>query len=73
MSLLFGKLTNQFVDFGTAVSNLDPNNPASVDTFERTAADFRSGAARNALYLTVIGLSFPLDRGRPLPVPVPIL
>lgn len=55
MTLLFGNLTNAFVDFGTALEainqgRLDPS--ALVPLADR----FKDLAAENSLYLTVIGI-----------------
>ncbi|VDB95413.1 unnamed protein product [Peniophora sp. CBMAI 1063] len=58
MSLLFGNLTNQFVQFGAKVASLqnDPSNTTLRQQLEETAANFRHTAANDALYLFFIGL-----------------
>lgn len=58
MSLMFGNLTQDFVTFGTAVSNLDPNNPETVSKLDQSASQFRHIAAKDASYLTYMGASF---------------
>ncbi|KZV69067.1 P-loop containing nucleoside triphosphate hydrolase protein [Peniophora sp. CONT] len=58
MSLLFGNLTNQFVQFGATISSLqsDPSNAALQQHVDEAAAHFRHIAANDALYLFFIGL-----------------
>jgi hypothetical protein len=58
MSLIFGNLTQDFVDFGTALNNLDPNNPDTVSKLDQAASEFRHISAKDASYLTYIGASF---------------
>jgi len=48
MTLLFGKLTQAFVDFASA----DTKNPAAM---EAAADHFRSTAAKTASYLVALG------------------
>ena len=55
MSLIFGKLTQQFVSFGAATAALNPNNATSVADLAQSAHDFRHTAALDAVYLTSIG------------------
>lgn len=70
MTLLFGNLTVSFVDFGIAVNNASQLG-ATQDAFDRVNAaadEFRKVAAKDALYLVLIGenvFSFSL-----LPAPV---
>ncbi|KAI9573606.1 ste6-like protein [Boletus coccyginus] len=58
MSLLFGRLTQQFVSFGSAevAYYTDPNNATATQQLQAAAADFRSAAAVNASYLAYIGI-----------------
>ena len=62
MGFLFGRLTEQFVSFGSAQSAYyqDPNNATVLQELEIAAAQFRSSAALNASYLVYIGTSLPL-------------
>jgi hypothetical protein len=57
MSLIFGNLTQDFVSFGNAINNLDPNNPETVSTLDHAASEFRRISAKDASYLTYIGAS----------------
>jgi ATP-binding cassette subfamily B (MDR/TAP) protein 1 len=52
MTLIFGKLTNQFVGFGALVAQAGADSAALEDA----AAAFRKTAALNALWLTLIGV-----------------
>lgn len=56
MSLLFGNLTQDFVNFTQAIQNIDPNDPQSSAKVEETARGFRRVAANDASYLTYIGV-----------------
>jgi ATP-binding cassette subfamily B (MDR/TAP) protein 1 len=55
MSLLFGDLTQDFVNFSTAIQNLDPNDPQSSAKVDEAAKRFRHVAAQDASYLVCIG------------------
>ena len=55
MSLLFGNLTQDFVDFSTAIRNVDPNDPQSSAKIDEAGKRFRHIAALDASYLTYIG------------------
>ena len=55
MSLLFGNLTQDFIDFSTAIQNIDPNDPQSTTKVDEAAQRFRHVAALDASYLTYIG------------------
>lgn len=55
MSLLFGNLTQDFVNFTQAIQNINPNDPQSSAKVEETARGFRRVAAKDASYLTYIG------------------
>ncbi|KAI5121086.1 hypothetical protein M0805_008599 [Coniferiporia weirii] len=56
MSIIFGNLTQSFVNFGAAVQNLVPGDPASLEQVQQSAASFRHVAALDATYLVYIGL-----------------
>ncbi|KZT39956.1 P-loop containing nucleoside triphosphate hydrolase protein [Sistotremastrum suecicum HHB10207 ss-3] len=59
MSLLFGNLTTSFVSFGKIVASIASNpNPSAQDQQQlaQAAADFKHSAAKDALFLVVIGL-----------------
>jgi ATP-binding cassette subfamily B (MDR/TAP) protein 1 len=53
MSLLFGNLTQQFVNFGTALQNASMGKPEDIPA---AAASFRHVAAKDASYLVFIGI-----------------
>lgn len=59
MSLLFGKLTQDFVNFQIIIGSLGSTDPAiaaqAAQNLPDAASSFRSGAAQDALYLTLIG------------------
>ena len=55
MSLLFGNLTQDFINFTNAIQNINPNDPQSTADVEEFARGFRRVAARDASYLTYIG------------------
>jgi len=55
MSLLFGDLTQDFINFSTAIQNIDPNDPQSTTKVDEAAKGFRHVAAQDASYLTYIG------------------
>ena len=55
MSLLFGVLTQDFVNFTNAIQNISPNDPDSLTKVNEAAIHFRHVAANNASYLTYIG------------------
>ena len=56
MSLLFGNLTQDFVNFTNAINSVTPNDPQSSATINEAAAHFRHVAAQNASYLVYIGV-----------------
>ncbi|KAF8133779.1 ste6-like protein [Boletus edulis] len=58
MSLIFGRLTQDFVSFGTAEAAYyqQINNATALQELEAAAAQFRSTAALDASYLVYIGL-----------------
>lgn len=55
MSLLFGRLTQNFVEFGTTLNEVNMGNQTAVAALPAAAAGFRKAAALNASYLTYIG------------------
>ncbi|TDL23269.1 P-loop containing nucleoside triphosphate hydrolase protein [Rickenella mellea] len=56
MSLIFGNLTQVFVNFGTTLQDFNPNDPTSVSNYDSARANFRRIAAKDASYLVYIGL-----------------
>lgn len=56
MSLLFGNLTQDFVNFTNAVQSINPDDPESSATVNEAARHFRHVAANDASYLTYIGV-----------------
>ncbi|EIW59664.1 multidrug resistance protein 1 [Trametes versicolor FP-101664 SS1] len=61
MSLLFGRLTQDFVTFGTTLKEAqDPSNPdlqaSAAASLPGSAAAFKTSAALNASYLVYIGI-----------------
>ncbi|KAI0073491.1 P-loop containing nucleoside triphosphate hydrolase protein [Panus rudis PR-1116 ss-1] len=56
MSLLFGNLTQDFVNFQIVEQSLDPNDPQSAAKLDQAAAAFRHTAALDASYLVYIGV-----------------
>jgi ATP-binding cassette subfamily B (MDR/TAP) protein 1 len=55
MSLLFGDLVQDFINFTNAIQAIDPNDPQSTARVDEVAKRFRHVAARDASYLTYIG------------------
>lgn len=55
MSLLFGRLTQNFVEFGTTLNEINMGNQTAVAALPAAAEGFRKAAALNASYLTYIG------------------
>jgi ATP-binding cassette subfamily B (MDR/TAP) protein 1 len=56
MSLLFGNLTQDFVNFTNAIQGINPDDPQSSATVDEAARHFRHVAANDASYLTYIGV-----------------
>jgi len=56
MSLLFGNLTQDFINFSNAIRDIDPNDPQSIARIDDAARGFRHVAAKDASYLTYIGV-----------------
>lgn len=55
MTLLFGRLTENFVTFARIISQAQRNVPGAAKQLEQAASDFRRAAAKNASYLVYIG------------------
>jgi ATP-binding cassette subfamily B (MDR/TAP) protein 1 len=55
MSLLFGRLTQDFVNFSSLTNLADGGDPVAQAQIPAAAASFRSSASKNAAYLTAIG------------------
>ena len=56
MSIVFGNLTQNFVEFGTATSEFQDGNATQADV-DSAAAGFRSSANMNAADLVYIGIA----------------
>lgn len=56
MSLLFGNLTNAFVDFGTTTIEAKAGNVTAQNDLPRAASNFKRTAANDASYLVYIGM-----------------
>ncbi|KAI0267305.1 P-loop containing nucleoside triphosphate hydrolase protein [Gloeopeniophorella convolvens] len=57
MSLLFGNLTQDFVNFSNSIKNAQPGDPTSSAEIDEAAKKFRHVAANDASYLTYIGVA----------------
>ena len=55
MSLLFGNLTQQFVNFSTILANAEAGLPGYSEQIPAAAAEFRRSAAKSASELVYIG------------------
>lgn len=55
MSLLFGNLTNAFVNFGTTAAEAKAGNVTAQDALPGAASSFKHTAANDASYLVYIG------------------
>lgn len=55
MSLLFGNLVQQFVNFSTILAKADAGVPGASDQILTAAAEFRSAATKLASELVYIG------------------
>lgn len=60
MSLIFGRITQDFVDFQFTRANADNGDPSSIAALPAAAENFRKAAGTNASYLVYIGISFAL-------------
>ena len=56
MSLLFGNLVQQFVNFSTVLANTKAGVPGASEQLPTAAAEFRSAAAQIASELAYIGV-----------------
>ena len=56
MSLLFGNLVQQFVNFATILANANAGVPGASEQIPTAAAEFRSAAATIASELVYIGV-----------------
>jgi ATP-binding cassette subfamily B (MDR/TAP) protein 1 len=63
MSLIFGNLTQDFVNFSIAIQSINRNDPQSSSLIEEAARNFRHVAAEDASYLTYIGTWIPIAFG----------
>ncbi|PPQ91666.1 hypothetical protein CVT25_012879 [Psilocybe cyanescens] len=56
MSLLFGNLTQDFVNFSQILAEAQKGTPGAADRIPQAAADFRHSAGLSATYLVCIGI-----------------
>ena len=56
MSLLFGNLVQQFVNFSVILANANAGVPGASEQIPTAAAEFRSAAGSLALELVYIGV-----------------
>uniref|UniRef100_A0A8H7Y479 P-loop containing nucleoside triphosphate hydrolase protein n=1 Tax=Psilocybe cubensis TaxID=181762 RepID=A0A8H7Y479_PSICU len=56
MTLLFGRLTQDFVAFTTLINEAQNGVPGAADSVPIAAENFRKSAAKNASYLVYIGI-----------------
>ena len=56
MTLMFANLTQQFVAFGSAVTEAQAGDAAAAAKIAAAAAAFRRTSAQDALYLVYIGI-----------------
>jgi hypothetical protein len=54
MTILFGNLVQHFIDFNTAIQNINSNDPQSTAMVDEAAKRFRHVAAKDASYLAYI-------------------
>ena len=55
MALLFGRLTQDFVNFQIVLGRAQAGDADASSKIPQAAANFRHGASMNALYLVVLG------------------
>jgi len=55
MTLLFGRLTQDFITFTQTIRQADLGDVASQQAIPEAAQEFRNAAAKNASYLVYIG------------------
>lgn len=56
MTLLFGRLTQDFVSFGINLSKAQLGDPAAIAALPEVRETFKANASSNAAYLVYIGL-----------------
>ena len=56
MTILFGKIVQQFVNFSTVLANAKAGVPGASEQIPIAAAEFRSSAARLATQLVYMGV-----------------
>ncbi|EKM58407.1 uncharacterized protein PHACADRAFT_252704 [Phanerochaete carnosa HHB-10118-sp] len=56
MTLLFGRLIQSFVSFGSALQDTNPADPAAEAALQAAKNQFKHEAAQNASYLVYIGI-----------------
>lgn len=61
MSLLFGNLVQDFVNFETAIRKVSTNDPESTLVVEEAARAFRHTAAKDSSYLMYMGASLSIS------------
>ena len=55
MSLLFGRLTQDFVNFQIVLGRAQAGDLAAKERIPQAASAFRNSASQNAIWLVVIG------------------
>ena len=55
MALLFGRLTQDFVNFEMVLGRAHAGDSSAADMIPDAAVSFRHGAAQNASYLVLLG------------------
>jgi len=60
MSLIFGRLTQDFVNFEITRAGAENGDTASIAALPGAAGHFRRAAALDASYLVYIGISYAL-------------
>ena len=62
MSLIFGRIAQDFVTFQITRALAEQGDPAAIAQLPTVAEDFRKSASLNATYLVYIGISLsPVD------------
>lgn len=59
MTLIFGNLAQEFVNFGLVVNDAKTGGPGAAEQVAAAAAEFRHNAALDAGYIAYIGTSSP--------------
>lgn len=60
MSLIFGRLTQDFVNFQITRTSADAGDPDAIAALPAAAQNFRKSAGLDASYLVYIGISLAL-------------